>query len=292
MENRLHQYHPSLVTAATLTNKSENQDSHAVYEGPGQNAVFIADGLGGPEFSKFARRSSDRVTAYFHRETCGMDTPVTSVDKLERLFRDAQIDLSGYAREICMDETDGEPGKDLFGTTAIAVFEDQDKIRMAYTGNGAIWHIRPNLRYFSAVQHIPWNAVNLLSPHSIPENGKDVLSRLISNYQDAAAATPSILEIVKDRNAGDIIMVCTDGIHSSDQLRIGQNTSGIWYQCNPVLLQFFEHLQRYAENKGNFTKQSLSDMLNAFLFDVKHLLQDDATIGMLVTAAAINQFEH
>ena len=285
MENSRTETTSSIVACATITNKAENQDSFLVLEQPFK-AILLADGLGGHEYAKYAKRSSERAVNFFGKgipETgCQLSAPL-----LEELFRLAKADMLVYAKELGL--SPHPPGSDdLLGTTAITLFENEDTIFIGYTGNGAVWHIRSNLIEFLAVKHFPWNAVNLLNPHSVPQKGKEALYKLISNSEDAEECVPSIIEIKKDRQRGDIIMICTDGIYSADQQKIGKNEKGMWLQLDPLMLGFFDHLKAVLFN-AELNSDSLTNAIIHFLHEHKSMLTDDATLGILVTGKAIEQ---
>jgi hypothetical protein len=175
---------------------------------------------------------------------------------------------------------------DLLGTTTIALFEFENKISVGYVGNGAIWHIRGNVNEFpDSIPH-PWNMVNYLNPHSIYDNGKEIMYRSISNGRDYDECIPTTLSVNKDNLVGDIFMICSDGIYSADQARIGRTEKGMWLKLEKTMLVFICHLKEYLSRKA-FSNNTLKDMLNKYLQEIEPMLNDDAAIGMIITSETI-----
>lgn len=249
------------------------------------NSIFIADGLGS---FKYPRLASERVIDFFKASAQDLNASPSKGHhpKFKEVFKQAKEKLIGFANENFKDEDKEEPN--LYGTTAITVFETEGKVSVAYAGNGAIWHIRGNFNEFPAAYHYPWNAVNYLNPHTIPEGGKEALYRLISNSSDFDECVPTCIEIEKDKSVGEIIMICTDGIYSADQVKAGKNDKGVWVRYEPTMLKFFDCIKDFFKSKQHYSKEELEQTLNNYLEELKPTLDDDATIGLLVTKEALN----
>lgn len=280
MKNEL--YDKSIISTATITNKTENQDSKGEIENTDYNAVFIADGLGS---YKYAKLSSERVIDFFINETKKFNGKLIDV-RFKEVYRQAKNKLIEFANDSLREDEKNEDN--LFGTTAISLVETANRIKVAYAGNGAIWHIRGNFNIFPSTYLFPWNAINILNPHTIPENGKEALYRLISNNNDFQECVPSIIEIEKDEEYGDIIMICTDGIYSSDQIKAGKNDKGIWVKYEPTMLKFFEYLSHFFSNNSIYNSEAIKQTIDQYLEELKPMLDDDATIGILITKRALN----
>jgi PPM family protein phosphatase len=274
----------SVIATATNTNKSENQDSKGEFEDESFKAIFIADGLG---TYKYARLASARAIDFFKANAQNVNSSLKEHNpKFHEVFKLAKEKLIDFANENFREEDKEE--KHLYGTTAIALFENAEKIAVAYVGNGAVWHIRGNFNDFPGAYHYPWNAVNYLNPHTIPEQGKEALYRLISNSSDFSESIPTSFEIEKDKSIGEIIMICTDGIYSADQVKAGKNERGIWIRYEPTMLKFFDYLKDFFKSNQHYSKENLEMMLNKYLEELKPTLDDDATIGILITREALN----
>ncbi len=274
-------YEKSIIATATNTNKSENQDSKGEFITSDFGAMFIADGLGS---YKYPKSSSERVVDFFINAVKKAEN--ISAFNSSELFINAKQKLIDFANENITEEERKEDN--LFGTTAISIIEVENKIKIAYVGNGAIWHIRGNFNVFPTSYLFPWNAVNILNPHTIPEDGKEALYKLISNNTDLKECIPSIIEIEKDDEFGDIFMICTDGVYSEDQLKAGKNDKGIWVKYETSMLKFFEHLQRFFKTNPAYLKESLEQIAVQYLEELKPTLDDDATIGILITSKTLN----
>ena len=278
-------YQKPVIATATTTNKSENQDCAGEFECEIFSAIFVADGLG---TFKHAKKSSERVIDFFKTQASDLNENVekNSKPKFIETFKKAKEKLIDFANENLNEEDKNE--QNLFGTTAITVFQTDEKITVAYVGNGAIWHIRGNFNEFPDAYLFPWNAVNYLNPHTIPEGGKEALYRLISNSVDFSECVPTVFEIEKDKSVGDIFMICTDGIYSADQLKAGKNEKGVWVRYEPTMLKFFEYLKHFFKNNQLYNKESVEQTINLYLEELKSTFDDDATLGILITKEALN----
>jgi len=287
MENKYVEPVLHLVGAASITRKEENQDSASLWENQHVRVIVITDGLGGGEYGKYAKDASEFVADCLRdqiKEKMKELAEYSGRRWMEGVFRQAKDKLVAFAEEMVKKDKGDE--NNLFGTTAIALIETENKIIVAYTGNGAVWHIRGNFDEFPSQFPFPWNAVNLLNPHSIPENGKEALYRLISNSPNDEECIPTIIEINKDQQQGDIVMVCTDGIYSADQQIPGRNAKGIWIRYEPAMLVFFEKLNQYFASHSTYEKASIEHFLDEYLKEIVFGLHDDATIGLLITREA------
>lgn len=278
-------YDKSVIVTATTTQKSENQDCKGDFECENFNAMFVADGLG---TFKYAKQSSERVIDFFKTQASELNSREGKNHRPNFIetFKQAKDKIIAFANENISDENKNE--QNLFGTTAITVFETDEKITVAYVGNGAIWHIRGNFNEFPDAYLFPWNAVNYLNPHTVPEGGKEALYRLISNSDDYSECVPTVFEIVKDKSVGDIFMICTDGIYSEDQLKAGKNDKGVWVRYEPTMLKFFEYLKHFFKNNQLYNKESVEQTINLYLEELKPTFDDDATIGILITTEMLN----
>lgn len=269
-----------IVATASITNKAENQDAHSEFEGFWP-AIFVADGIG--SFT-YPRQSAECVVQRCKVFGEGLQAPLGN-DDLRTLFKQATEDLKELKVQLGRQDVEDQ---DLFGTTCIAAFEDEEEIVIAYIGNGAIWHIRGGFHVFDEPHPFPWTAVNLLNPHTVPENGKEALQRYLTSDDDSSKSDPSIVRITKDRQQGDIVMICTDGIHSADQVRIGRNEKGLWLRYEERMVAFYKDLALLLRSGAKeATKDDLQVMLKGYLERMKAEFDDDATLGVLVTERAL-----
>ena len=273
----------SIFATATITKNSENQDSKGQISTDLFNAVLVADGLG---TYKYARQASCSVVESLLKAL--ENTKDISLLDFEKKFKTAKKELVDLSENKKTEED--KDVEFLYGTTAITFVETEKAINVGYVGNGAIWHIRGNFDEFPSVFPFPWNAVNFLNPHSFPnEYNKEALYRLISDDKDDyGECIPTEFEIKKDCQQGDIFMICTDGIYSEDQRFFGTNSKGIWVKYEKTMQKFFEHLKLFFKKNSDYTNENLGMALNHYLEDVKPDLDDDATLGVLITENALN----
>lgn len=272
------------IAATTLTNKKENQDRSSEISNPELqlHGVVVADGIG--SFS-YAEDAADKVVSF----VCSSIEQLKDINELnfETIFSKAKEKLIEFAREKGL-ETEGK----TLGTTLIVAVHhptpdrDYDIIKVAYVGNGAIWHLRGNFNHFNESQLLPWNAINYLNPHSIQEEGKEALYKLISVSGNYEEAVPSVLTFRADKKFGDIVMICTDGVYSYDQIQIGKdNAGGIWISGEKSMPLFFSELNNFFKNKNSDLKEHLDGYLKK-LNEIEKL-DDDATIAVFITDNAI-----
>jgi len=272
------------IAAATLTNKKENQDWFSKISNPKLqlNGVVVADGIGSFSFAKEA----SNLVAKFVSIKIGELTDIADLN-FENIFSEAKKELIAFAKEQNM-ETEGN----TLGTTLIVAVHfptpnrNHDTIKVAYVGNGGIWHLRGNFNHFNESQLLPWNAINYLNPHSIQEEGKEALYKLISVSNNYEEAVPSVLTFRVDKNFGDILMICTDGIYSYDQVQIGKDNSGrTWVSGEKSMSLFYSELNDYFKDENIDLEAHLYDYLKK-LNSIEEL-DDDATIGVLITNDAL-----
>ena len=274
----------SIYSIATITNKSENQDCFGEFVCEPFKYIFVADGLGSYAYPKLA--SEKFINSFKSKIETSIINDNTDFSKLLlETFKKAKDDIIIFSKDFQKDKNNST--ENLFGTTAIVLIETTNKIIIAYVGNGAIWHIRGAFNSFNLPYLFPWNSINLLNPHSIPQDGKEALYKLISDNNDYNECIPTIIEISKDQEFGDIIMICTDGIFSADQVRFGKNDKGVWVKYEPAILEFYKYLTGFFAESDVFSKEKLDEMLDGYLNELKPTFDDDATIGILISNVAL-----
>jgi PPM family protein phosphatase len=262
----------SLIAVISNTRKERNEDCIGSFTREDYTAVVLADGIGS---SPLAKESSAYAVSCMEQH---MPALAGEID-FTALFRTVRDGLIHERANRPMPDS----GESLFGTTLICVVETEHDFRIAYAGNGAVWHLRGHYQSFSRSKHIPWSAVNLLNPHSISEQGKEALCRYLSDNNDDEQCKPSVLTFSKDTVAGDIVIACTDGIDSADHMRVGKNKSGVWMQFNPFMQALYDHLGGYLGGDAAPSAENFQNMLNEYFHSVYSSLEDDASVGIILT---------
>ncbi|MEA2604068.1 MAG: family protein phosphatase [Acidobacteriota bacterium] len=271
------------VASVTLkTGEERNEDAATVLVGGDStvHGVAVADGLGS---YTHAREASQFVV---ERAAMLMKTSeISSGDHLYEVFTRIRQDLRDHVRQFPSAEP---PEAATFGTTLIVAVETPNQLIAAYAGNGAIWHLRGNFDESTAATGISWSAVNYLRPHSLFVGGREQLYNFIAPVEELDGFPPTVITVDKDRKFGDILFICTDGIYSADQILYGTDAKGdLWISAEPSMASFYECLRAYfsqaCEGPG------LKDCMQRYLLDLKgrQLLEDDATVGVIVTGAAL-----
>lgn len=264
-----------LCVAVSQGVKAANQDACQALPRLGRNAVILADGLGGlrhggPAAQQAVLSMSEQLSIAAER------LDYTAV------FAAAKQRIITYAHS--QDHTGEEAGQ--YGTTLLLVEETPDAVRVAYVGNGAIWHVRPQALLEPERQLLPWSVSNYLNPHSKDGEGSEQLYRLLSGNELAFEAYPTVLDVTKDPTQGDIFVLCTDGIYSADQPQLGQNETGLWIRADAQALGLVRVLREVLTHPTP-TNTLLQESLENYLQSIEKQLDDDATIGVLVTGKAL-----
>lgn len=171
-----------------------------------------------------------------------------------------------------------------YGTTLICAMEFEDKYIVAYLGNGSAWHIRGNFHTFSLQRYLPWNAINLLNPHTVEENGKEALYKFIALESTENQISPSVIQINKDNDLfGDIIIISTDGLYSNDHNPVAKDREGnIWIAGERKIELLFNRLKNLI-NENKFEEQIINESIDEYLKEITEskLIDDDTTFGII-----------
>jgi PPM family protein phosphatase len=269
---------------ASLTPKLEkerNEDAAEVLCGsePFLHSIAIADGLGSYTHAREAAQFVIAQTA-----TLSKTWKFDSAESLTGLFTQVRQDLRDYVQNL----PSAPPSEGSYGTTLLVAVETADQLIAAYAGNGGIWHLRGDFDESAGPTRIPWSAVNYLQPHSVSVEGKERLYNLIDASEQFDDPPPTTITIKKDVRFGDILVLCTDGIYSADQVLHGTDAKGnLWTSVGPAMVGLYERLRSYFSRPGEESR--LTESLQHYLQDLKNqdLLEDDATLGIIITGAAL-----
>ncbi|HXA01722.1 MAG TPA: hypothetical protein VNW99_07025 [Cytophagaceae bacterium] len=264
----------TIVATASETNRSQNKDNKGEFKVDSSNYIFVTDGLTSSE------DSPQTVINSFHESIARLSSPDISFlhSFMSKLYKKVKPDLLKFHNKRNV-------AKGL-GTTAILVSESHDKIVIAYSGNGAIWHIKGNFNSFPDSFLFPWNSFHLLNSYKFSKKSKTTQNQPASDHT-GNEKTPSIIEIQKDKQYGDIILICTDGIYSTNQLK-DKNAKGIWISRNRIyMLKILSCLNHFFHSNKLRDSNALKGILKLYMQELKPFLTDDATIGILITSAAI-----
>lgn len=275
----------TLVCARSVTPRDRAEDNEDVCASirlsrDGVRGVVVADGLGSHARAGDAAREVVRSAAQWLRD----ETEDFGRGTLPRLFAHAHGQLRSHVRR----ETGEEPRPETWGTTLLVGLEAGAELVAAYAGNGAVWHLRGNFDAFTDAG-LPWNAVNLLNPHTVQRHGREVLYTLVDAAQ-SCPPMPTVVSVRKDSTMGDILLLCTDGIYSADQVTHGTDgAGGQWVSAEAPMVACFRALRDLFAAWDGQAELPLDDALQACLdgLRTRGMLEDDATVGVIVTADAL-----
>ena len=250
------------------TTKRINEDAAFHFSQNNEFHIAVADGVGSASHGKEAANFV--------------------IDQLQSFIKDSSTEISKHYQSISNSIKSFNETEE-YETTLISFHSTQSKkFHLYYTGNGCILHLKGNFWQQKIPSHVPFNLVNLLSPHTLLENGKEVLYNYFSNKKDMEIST-SELVVSPDPFFGDIFIIGTDGFFSADQIKIGKNKSGTWQQISYILTTFFEKFIKLFEENNPIEEDQVSHFINEFLNNMQanSQLEDDTSIGIFISENAL-----
>jgi hypothetical protein len=184
------------------------------------------------------------------------------------------------------------------GTTLIAAFIDETneitKIKLAYIGNGSIFHFHGNFNElpisYSDVNK-PYLFSNILIPH-IDKEG--ILLRHISHDSGIPELIPSFIELSLTGLFGDIIFMFSDGISSlEDDIIVQDEHHRVWRNQSENVSIIINNLHLWlVENCTEVTRSKMDLFLENELYQLKDAkkLEDDASIGLIITEDVLTYY--
>lgn len=280
----------SVCTICSDTKKSLNQDCacQAFVEKTQAHVLAVADGVG----SSYKAEVGSRFVCEKAVELVvdSLENGVIDID-FKVLFQAIQEGLdslieSQYASEL----PDLKEGS--FASTLIVGIDFSDRFVVAYVGNGSILHIGGNFVKFPAYMCLPWNAVNLLNPHTIEVQGKESLYKFFYYKGESFRHTPSVIEVKKNMDdPGDIFVITTDGVYSSDhELTVKDEEGELWMPLPKQLGMLHEALKQFASAYDELSESRLNQTFVSYLTSLKdgNVMDDDTTLGVVFSCQAID----
>ena len=270
-----------IISCVSDSLKPINEDCGRSFKGE-FNAIAIADGVGS---LAYAKEASEEITQNVIELLMMVDEE--SLD-LCKIFRETQKKLH---QKICIEQPNA-PEKSFASTLIIAV-EKADKFIVGYTGNGAILHARGNISDFpKEIYYLPWACTNYLNPHTEPYEGREALNKHFAYKSDLKFVEPTIIEISKDNiHFGDLLIVCTDGIHSMDHVDIAMDdNSKIWIEGKKSLHILGNDLRDFLSG-NDLDENNLKLCLQNYLQKLKEIpeeMSDDCTVGIIISKKAVD----
>jgi serine/threonine protein phosphatase PrpC len=272
----------SLVTCATQTHKSTNNQDFCgivINEIANFKGVIVADGIGSHLRSEL---SSKFCTEHLKNKL----EQVKNIDDIDFdiFFSQIKDELRLFSQtELTEDELKNNP----LGTTLLCAIELEKEYRIAYVGNGSIWQISGNFNHFGVNRYLPWNAINLLNPHTIEVEGKSALFKFIS-IDDTVSCKPSVISISKNEDSfGDIITITSDGVYTNDEVRIGKDDNDvIWIMGEESIKLLYDKLSVFFNlDLINIEEIDLQSTINEYLSELKErkIMHDDTTLGIIIS---------
>jgi hypothetical protein len=277
----------TLLASASMSNKPVNQDSLALVrnERAGLSAAIVADGIG----SHYGAETAAAIAVEALRNQLDQIVASSALD-FKNMFQCAADELTAYVKSQATALPPGLHEGNSFGTTLLCVAETDAHIVAAYVGNGAILRIRGNFLSFPPALPLPWCIQNLLSPHSISENGRAALYKWISPWAPSAASVPDQICFAKNQDPyGEIVLACSDGLYSADQTVVGKDDSNrVWISAEPALLLLVAHL-RHLFTLPALDDATLQSALEDYLAELQAngMVDDDCSVAALITEQAL-----
>jgi len=275
----------SLISTHSISEKKVNEDFSQDFVNPALKfkGFVLADGIG-------SHYQPDLGSKFCVKRLCDILSNIKSISELDfkKIF---QRVASSLKQEFLNNEDGLENPKRSYGTTLIACLEFENKYIVAYLGNGSIWHLRGNFNsLINKQRYLPWNALNLLNPHTVDENGKEALYKFIALETEEIQINPSVIQIYKDNEIyGDLLIASTDGLYSSDHIPIAKDRDGgLWVSGEKKMELLFNTLKEFSGNE-NLSERNFKEILEEYALNIKEqkLLDDDTTFGIMYSQKAI-----
>ena len=273
----------SNIGGYTISSKPNNQDAVAEFSNESLQikGVILSDGVGGMTASHLA---SKFIVDNFKRQLSHIS--VWPLD-FNGIFLKCLTSLIDYS-EVIKGTLEGYNPDTYLGATCIVGIESADNYIIAYIGNGSAWHIRGDFNNFNKnCTFFPWNAVNVLNPHSIqsPKTNRELLFRVFYPGAEATDVVPSVIQISKDKAPyGDMLVITTDGIYSEDQIRLAQWKGLVCKFIDSPMELLIKELEALISNKpltSEITNNCLKNFLDKMM--AQKMLDDDSSIGIILS---------
>jgi serine/threonine protein phosphatase PrpC len=285
----------SVVATGTMSNKPVGQDAckNVFVEEAKAHIVAVADGIGShPHAEKGSRFVVDKAVELLEST---LKSGSGKID-FDKIFMQIQNDLDKYIGQLLPNLLDSNKltHGDCFGTTLIVGIDYPDRFVVAYIGNGAVFNISGYFANFPPTIYLPWNAINMLNPHTVEQDGKEALYKFFAWKNDTYA--PSIFEIQKNRDLpGEIFVLATDGLYSADHSIPGKDSdNAIWIPSSVTVEKLFDFLKNYLHG-ASISDSSLEKAIKSnYLSDLKRNkeMNDCTTAGIIITEKCVDYFRN
>lgn len=182
--------------------REENQDSHGIIEAPGFKLFMVADGMGGVRGGATASK-----IAVGHIET--------ALKSLTELTREKIIAAVTAANDEILKKASEEPELSGMGTTLVALAFTSSKLYVTNVGDSRAYRIRQGSIEQLTEDHTLVNEL-LRSGSITPSQAQShpVSHMLTRSLGPAADVEVDCLESKEPPAAGDLYMLCSDGLYN------------------------------------------------------------------------------
>jgi len=200
--------------------------------------------------------------------------------------------INRSAKNILSNSIDG--GTTLISATIDSI-EETLMLRIAYIGNGSVFHLHGNYHEIHASHDSsskPYRFSNILIPH-IDKEG--VLLRHISHHSNEAELIPSFIDLSLTGINGDIVLLFSDGISSlEDDIIVTDDQQRMWrYQSENVSIVLSDLHEWLKSKSSEINQKVMDDFLDSTLMKLKNdkKLEDDASIGLIISDSVLNYYK-
>lgn len=182
------------------------------------------------------------------------------------------------------------------GTTIIqaSLYKKSQIVKIGYLGDGGIIHLPGDFGKLPHSEH-PYRYNEIMLPHNSPDGA---LTRHISHHSTKNELTPGEIDLKLNHPSGDILLLFTDGISTLDEKVILKDDVGRFWRNEPETIQFIlkdlDKLLKETDNSGNQFQEALVSFNKNILQKLKDadLLQDDASLGIIITARVLEYYKN
>lgn len=176
------------------------------------------------------------------------------------------------------------------GTTFISALVNSNSIIFYYLGNGGIIHLKGDF-YENRVTDIPYRYIELMNPDI---NASGALTRHISDNSGEIELSLTKVTVEPNSINGDIFLLFSDGIGTLEEHVIVKDANNNLWRNEPAAIEKIIneiHVFLTKECKSEDFNNKLILFNANILESIKDLLEDDASLGIIITEKVLNYYK-
>jgi PPM family protein phosphatase len=217
---------------------------------PNDQLFMVCDGMGGPPKGEVASELCCKTVAEFFQQK---ENPPAKAEVLEDALYQVYKALQNYAQQ--------HPESERLGTTFTFLQNSPQGILLAWCGDSRIYHIRNGKILFQSKDHSYVQELIDEGEIFLEEALHHPMRNIISRAVTAQKAVKPDIQLVKEVQAGDHFLLCSDGV--------------LEYYGDPLVLETLFHTQKepdkIIEQMEQTCQKYCSDNFSAYLLTVREV---------------------